>query len=273
MIDSCRRIDYAHHIRDGSHDARRMDPRSDLFDPLKGAVLHNRQGRSDEAFWLVFLATHFGKHEQDGWRLTRDVYGRLGGPGLWDWGTTSADLPGFRDWVGRNEATLRGGDGVKRRFSNHRKYRSLRADSKAGLSAVIESYVEWVRPNRGHQGLIRELHTQVGQNPREVFNALYGSMNAVKQFGRLGKFDYLTMLAKLGIAPIEAGSAYVREATGPLPGARLLFVGDADDKCEDRQLDELLAQLDDELGVGFQVLEDSLCNWQKSPAKYELFRG
>jgi hypothetical protein len=32
-----------------------------LFDPLKAAVLHYRRGRVDEAYWLVFLAVHFGK--------------------------------------------------------------------------------------------------------------------------------------------------------------------------------------------------------------------
>lgn len=273
MVDSCRRVDFAHYLRDSIHDERRKDPRSDLFDPLRAAVLHYRQGSADEAFWLVFLATHFGKHEKDGWRLTRDVYGRLGGPGIWDWRSTSSDLPGFRDWTVRNEETLCGGDGVRRRFSNHRKYRTLRANSRAGLAAVVETYVEWVRPERGHQGLIREIHTQVGQNPREVFNAMYLSMDAVKQFGRLGKFDYLAMLGKLGIAPIEPASAYVRESTGPLAGARLLFAGDTKDKSLDRELDSLLCQLDDVLGVGFQVLEDSLCNWQKSPASYVRFRG
>lgn len=273
MVDSCRRVEFAHHMRDTAHDERRTDPGSDLFDPLKAAVLQYRRGNSDEAFWLVFLATHFGKHEQDGWRLARDVYGHLGGSGRWDWASTSGDLAGFREWVARNEATLRGCDGVKRRFSNHRKYSSLRADSSAGLAPVVESYVGWVQPERGHQGLIRELHVQVGQNPREVFDALYRSMDEVLQFGRLGKFDFLAMLGKLGIAPIEPGSAYLREATGPLAGARLLFVGDAADKRSDRELDALLGRLDVVLGVGMQVLEDSLCNWQKKPAKYERFKG
>lgn len=273
MIDSCRRVEFAHHLRDGNHDERRMDPRSELFDPLRAAVMHYRRGRVDEAFWLVFLATHFGKHEKDGWRLTKDVYGRLGEPGLWDWTSTSGDLVGFRKWTARSEATLRGGDGIKRRFSNHRKYRSLRADSPAGLAAVVESYVTWVGPSRGHQGLIRELHKKVGQNPREVFSALYKSMDSVLQFGRLGKFDFLTMLGKLGIAPIDPNSAYLRDATGPLFGARLLFLGDAEDSRADRELDDWLVQLDETLGVGFQALEDSLCNWQKSPAKYQYFTG
>ncbi len=273
LIDSVRRIEFVHAIRDGRHDQRRKQPNSGLFDPLRAAVLHYREGASDEAFWLVFLATHFGKHGEDGWRLTEAVYGSLGQGSLWNWSDTSSALPAFRDWVARNEAVLRGGDGVSRRFSNHRKYESLKATSKKGLPTVVESYVAWVTRSRTHQGLIRELHKQVGQNPREVFAAMYRSMDDVMRFGRLGKFDYLAMLGKLGIAPIEPNSAYLREATGPLSGARLLFTGDAEDNSMDEQLDARLEGLDGHLGIGMQALEDALCNWQKSPRAYEYFKG
>lgn len=273
LIDSLRRIEFVHAVRDRRHDPRRKSPGSGLFDPLRAAVLHYREGNIDEAFWLVFLATHFGKHGTDGWRLTEDVYGRLNQGALWDWHRTSCGLPAFRVWVAANEATLRGSDGVSRRFSNHRKYESLRADSKKGLPAVVESYVGWVARSGTHQSLIRGLHKQVGQNPREVFAAMYRSMDEVVRFGRLGKFDYLAMLGKLGIAPIEPNSAYLREATGPRAGARLLFIGDPENATIDTQLDARLEELDGYLGVGMQALEDALCNWQKSPRTYEYFKG
>jgi Alpha-glutamyl/putrescinyl thymine pyrophosphorylase clade 3 len=273
LIDSLRRVEFVHAIRDGRHDPRRKHPGSGLFDPLRAAVLQYREGKSDEAFWLVFLATHFGKHGEDGWRLTEAVYGSLGQGSIWDWRRTSRALPDFRDWVAKNGDTLRGGDGISRRFSNHRKYESLKATSKKGLPAVVESYVAWVTRSGTHQGLVRELHKQVGQNPREMFAAMYRSMDDVMRFGRLGKFDYLAMLGKLGIAPIEPNSAYLREATGPLSGARLLFVGDAEDASMDTRLDSKLEGLDDHLGIGMQPLEDALCNWQKSPRAYEYFRG
>ncbi len=273
LIDSVRRIEFVHAIRDGRHDQRRKQPGSGLFDPLRAAVLHCREGRSDEAFWLVFLATHFGKHGEDGWRLTEAIYGSLDQGRLWDWRRTSRALPDFRAWVAANEAVLRGGDGVSRRFSNHRKYESLKAHSKKGLPTVVESYVAWVTRSGTHQGLVRELHKQVGQNPREVFAAMYRSMDEVMRFGRLGKFDYLAMLGKLGIAPLEPNSAYLREATGPLSGARLLFAGDTEDATMDAHLDSKLEGLDGYLGIGMQALEDALCNWQKSPRAYEYFKG
>ena len=38
VIDSLRRIEFAHFVRDHSHDPRRMDPATDFFDPLRAAA-------------------------------------------------------------------------------------------------------------------------------------------------------------------------------------------------------------------------------------------
>jgi len=122
--------------------------------------------------------------------------------------------------------------------------------------------------------MVKGIHKKIGQNPKEVFDFMYRSMDAVARFGRLGRFDFLTMLEKLGIAPIEPGSAYLwHNATGPLLGAKLLFEGDASATISARQLDTKLQKLDEHLKVGMQTLEDALCNWQKSPGKFISFRG
>jgi hypothetical protein len=273
FIDSLRRVEFANYLRDARHDPARMDPASDMFDPLRAAVLRSRQGENDEAWWLVFLGTHFGKHTMDGWRLVRDVYGRLGQGGLWDWSTISCDLPRFHAWLVSNETTLRGGDGVSRRFSNHRKYESLRTSSKNGTSHIIASYVAWVAPPRTHADIVRELHRIVGQDPQAVFAALYASMDAVRRFGRLGRFDFLAMLGKLGIAPVDPGSTFLKGATGPLAGARLLFGGTCKTKLSIPELEARIADFGQKVGLGPQVLEDALCNWQKSPTVYVQFRG
>lgn len=273
LVESVRRVKYISVIRRLELSSLRTDPSSELFDPLKAAVLHARQGQTDEAFWLVFLSVHFGKNIRTGWRLARDVYGRLGDERHWDWVQTSRHPESFRQWLAANETTLRGGDGVPRRFGNHRKRESLDATSPNGTAAVIESYVRWVHPPRTHEVLIHEAHQDVGENPREVFDYLYRSMRVVRRFGRLARFDYLTMLGKLCLAPIEPGSTYMEGATGPLRGARLLFGGDIDVTFTTSSLDEWLVQLDAALRVGMQVLEDALCNWQKSPGYVDPFRG
>lgn len=268
LVESRRRIEFVHHLRDGDLSEKRLDSSDPIFDPLRAAVLHYRKGDYDEAFWLVFLATHFGKHAKQGWRLVRDIYGRLG-QGRWTWKDVTADPAAFRTWLQANQKNL-----ASRRFSNHRKFESLKAKSQKGTAVVIESYVEWVKPYGSHSAMVRALHKKVGQNPTEVFDAMYRSMDAVQRFGRLARFDFLTMLGKLGIAPIDPGSAYLwHNATGPLAGARLLFGGKTDAKLAAKRLDEMLIELDSYLNVGMQTLEDAMCNWQKSPSKFISFRG
>jgi hypothetical protein len=268
IVDSMRRIEFVHVIRDSDIDPRRADPSSPLFDPIRAAAYLLRKGENDEAFWLTFLATHFGKHARYGWGLVGAVYAGSNGA-HWTWKRVSANISVFKTWLSKNESDL----GARYSFSNHRKYQSLSASSRVGTGAVIESYIKWVAPPRTHQNMIHDLHVAFGQNPRTVFGALYKSMDAVIGFGRLGKFDFLTMLGKLGIAPIEPGSAYLVGATGPLDGAQLLFSGSKGKVLKPRELEDHLVRLDEYLNVGMQVLEDSLCNWQKSPQKFISFKG
>ena len=125
-----------------------------------------------------------------------------------------------------------------------------------------------------HANMVRGIHKLVGQDPMSVFAYMYKAMKNVTRFGRLARFDFLAMLGKLGIAPIEPDAAYLwHNATGPLKGARLLFGGSVDAEISARELDEKLKDLDQHLRVGMQTLEDALCNWQKSPAKFIAFRG
>lgn len=77
------------------------------------------------------------------------------------------------------------------------------------------------------------------------------------------------MVGKLGLARIEPPSTYMHGSTGPVKGARLLF-GNHENAVT---LEQWLVELEAELKVGMQVLEDALCNWQKSPEKFKAFRG
>jgi hypothetical protein len=272
MVESIRRIEFIAIIAKRDISDLRADPSSDLFDPIKAAILHKRRGNIDEAFWLAFLSVHFGKHERSGWRLVRDVYGSLGANTRWDWATTSRDPEAFRQWLAKNESVLGGGDGVERRFGNHRKYQSLDATSGGGTGAAIESYVNWVGPPRTHEMQIADAQKRCGGDPRKTFDHLYNSMSKVASFGRLAKFDYLTLVAKLRLAAIEPGSTYMEASTGPLAGARLLFSRKGVNLSR-RELDSRSVELAAALGLGMQVIEDALCNWQKSPSKFVPFRG
>ncbi len=75
LIESIHRVRYVAVIRGRPLSPLRGDPRSDLFDPLKAAILRGREGNIEEAFWLVFIFVHFGRSARTGWRLARDIYG------------------------------------------------------------------------------------------------------------------------------------------------------------------------------------------------------
>jgi hypothetical protein len=266
LLESIHRVRFVEVIRSRPVSDRRTDSNDDLFDPLKAAIVHQRGGDLEEAFWLVFLFVHFGKHSTGGWRYARGVYGRLGEGGLWDWESTSRDPAGFREWLNAHQARLRRpGAG----FGNHRKRESLDATSANGTGAVVESYVKWVGPGRSHVQRFNAVIEEAGGDARRAFDALYHSMEAVVRFGRLARFDYLTMVGKLELAAISPGSTYLEGSSGPLRGARLLFGRNE----RALVLDSWLAELGEQLGVGMQVLEDALCNWQKSPNRFKPFRG
>lgn len=182
----------------------RANPTSELFDPIKGAAFLANQGKHDEACWLVFLFAHFGKNLRTGYQLARDVYGSLGNGPLWDWDRTSSDAQGFCKWLAANIQTLRN-DGTPRHFGNHRKYVSLNATSPSGTGSAVSTYIDWVIPHRTHSGLFSHASGLTGGDPLRMFGYLYSSMSTVASFGRLGRFDYLTMIGKLKLASIEPG--------------------------------------------------------------------
>jgi hypothetical protein len=113
---------------------------------------------------------------------------------------------------------------------------------------------------------------RTGNDPHKIFDALYRGL-VVRSFGRLAKFDYLSLIGRYGIAPVEAGSAYLSGATGPAKGARLLFDGRPDGQSPLTELQSMLDALDADLQVTMKVMEDALCNWQKSPKRFVHFKG
>ena len=266
LIVSDRRNRYVRRLVLSELSLSRSDPLSGRFDPLKAAILQNRAGSVDESFWMVFLFVHFGKHRTGGWRYAADVYGRLGAGTRWDWEHISTDVAGFRTWMDDNSDTIRTrGPGG---FGNHRKYESL-----ARTGAVVTSYVHWVGPSRSHMDRIGAALGQAAGDPRDAFGRMFRSMSGVAQFGRTARFDYLTNVSKLGLAPIRPDRAYLDGATGPLLGARLLFQDATGSSPRPIDLDDMLVDLERFAGIGIDALEDAVCNWQKSPAVFRPFRG
>lgn len=275
LVDSIRRVEYVYAIQTRDVSKRRADPASDSYDPVLASIYFSRTGKVEDAFWQVFLATHFGKAKKSGWRLARDVYGRLGGQPYWTWEEVSIDPEKVKSWLAHHHSDLKN-DGIDRYFGNHRKYETLKPEANRSTGRVIESYVEWIGPARSHQQFFTQVKNECGANPRVLFDHLYNSMRKVISFGRTARFDYLAMLGKLNLLNIEPGRTYMQSSTGPIKGARLLVANNCLVKIKCSDLEKILARLECSLSLGtmgMQILEDALCNWQKSPSKYEYFGG
>jgi len=219
---------------------------------------------------LIFLLTHFGKHLKYGWTRMSDFYSGLEVDNTWSWVRTCNNKSEFDYWFNNNYQLIRGG------FGNHRKYMSIRPNSNMNVIDVISSYIEWVGTNNSHADLINNVTKLCVSNSTEMFHYFYNSLNSVVSFGRTGRFDFLTMLAKTGVVDIVPGYAYLKGATGPLTGAKLLLTGNRASSINISALEGSLSSINDRLSIGImgmQVLEDSLCNWDKSPNIYFRFRG
>lgn len=270
LIDSIRRVRFVSVIASRDIHPDRADGLSPMFDPIRAALWHYRHGDFDEACWLVFLFVHFGRHPVSGYRYTREFYSALGQRAPWHFDAVAADTQGMRDWLDKHEQYLR--RGKSRGFGNHRKYLSLSGTKKNGTGDAFATYVQWVRGYGGHANLFATALKESGNSPEEAFEWLYQSMRSVASYGRMGRFDYLTMLQKLGFAEIRPGRPYFDVSTkGPNKGARLLL-----ESTQDLGLAELerrVKVVGGHLRVGMQEMEDSLCNWGKNPRLYTYFKG
>jgi len=263
FVASLRREEYYRLVQAKPVGADRANPNSPMFDPERAVAHHMQQGNVDEAGWLIFLMTNFGR-PVTGWRRLKDVYGRLGA-GTWDWASVIADPNAFYDWIAANWQDVGG------IFGNHRKYESLDPAKNRPIRRAVADYLGWIGP-AGHAAFVaNEVHA-AGNDPHVIFDHLYRSLK-VRSFGRLAKFDYLSLVSRYDLAPIEAGSAYLDGATGPGRGARLLIDGDPTSGNKNDAIQARLDEVDASLAVGMAVMEDALCNWQKSPRHFIHYVG
>lgn len=263
FVASLRREAYYRLVQAKPIGPARADPNSASFDPERGVAFHVQQGNVDEAGWLIFLMTHLGR-PLSGWRRLKDIYGQLGA-GRWSWAAVVANPVGFYAWLDANWKNIGGA------FGNHRKYESLDPNSSRPMKRAVADYIAWIGPC-GHAAFFANAVLAAGNNPHTIFDYLYIRLK-VLSFGRLAKFDYLSNIGRYRLAPIEAGKAYLDGATGPGRGARLLVDGNPTSATRNDAIQTSLDRLDQRLNVGMVVMEDALCNWQKSPRRFIYYLG
>lgn len=264
ILDSIKRINYIQILISRVWSINRINPSLNTFDPLMAAAWHIRNHNIKEAIWLIFLSIHFGKHRSTGWKLSQAIYGHLGVNPIWNYDNVSTHIDDFIDWLDENQYILK----QQGSFSNHRKYQSLSATNRTGTGETIKSFIQ-ILPQ-----LLPENIPNHNASRGELFGEFYHVMDNVVGFGRLAKFDFLTMLGKFNILPIEPDHPYLQGSTGPINGAIKLY-GLENNKVNVKDLNMMVTDLGNNLNLyfGMQVLEDSLCNWQKDPIHYQRFRG
>ena len=261
LVASTRRERYYDLIQERGLFSYHADPNDDRFDAERAVGYLTRNSNIDEASWLIFLMTHFAKHGKTGWKRLRDVYGQLG-HGIWNWTSVVSDKPAFDQWLRENWKDIGGA------FGNHRKYSTIDPNKKGALDVVVDGYIKWIGPN-GHTSFFNNDDIQ---QANDKFDLLFTSMN-VPFFGRLAKFDYLMLLGRYDILPLTPQSAYLNDATGPRQGANLLLTGSTENTLTIPELQVGLTALGEDLGVGMEIMEDALCNWQKSQLEFKHFTG
>lgn len=253
LVDSINRVDYFQKVQSRPISLVRTDPTHALFDPIR-AILYYKNHNLDEAFWLAFLMIHFGENYHSKWKLTKTFYGNLGQAPKLTWANVSNNPSLIDSWVSNMQNS-----GIKLKFGNHRKYESF-----SHLKDVITFYIQLVNNKGGHTQLFTP---HPNETAKEQFHRLFKELKFYK-FGRLGMFDYLSLIYKTQLANIEADTCYIKGSTGPKMGAKRLF-GD----LSNERLDDLAIQLANYLNIGYQEFEDAICNWQKSPNQYVCYSG
>lgn len=272
MIDSIRRIEYVERLLE-SRAVTCPDARNKGFNPIVAAIFHQKEGNVDEAMWLVFLLTYFGKSNKSKWELIRNFYSNFGqSSAFWTWDEILNSIEEFSEWALFNQDKMKNIGS----FSNHRRYIGFNPESPTGILVVIKNYIAWIQFFGNHEGLIKAMTLKSTNSSSNLFRSFYKSIPSGLSLARLGKFDFITMLSKVGIVKMEPDSTYLVGSSGPKSGANLLFNGVSDLKnSEIKSLEEKFDLLATNLAIPFsmQVLEDSVCNWQKSPFRYQYFKG
>lgn len=272
VIDSKRRVDFVLRVKNKTMKSDDLfTPGSGSFNPIKGASVLYNKGMIEEACWLIFLVSHFNKNSHDGWGSIEKIYSSDGLGSNLTWDYYSKNKLSVDHWLKSNIGSM------NLRFGNHRKYESTKVGSNSCTLRVFDSYYNMVNDHGSHQKLFESVYKISENDPKISFKILYEKFfTKIFRFGRTAKFDHLCLLGKLGIADIEPGEIFVAGATGPKAGINLLMSGEKSNILSKNEANNAFNQLASYLKLddfAMQVLEDAICNWQKSPDKYVKFNG
>lgn len=222
------------------------------LDIVRLARIARDRGDRDEAIWRAFLAAHFGRASASpGEELSAGhLLCAFEQEPYWTWSAVTSRDSELETWLKAHEVQLR-----TLKFGNHRKHESKKPDV---LYGVLSSFVDFGQALGGSP--LSALTFDAQLTPAERFGVAYVELtSSLRRFGRLGVFDFLVLLRDLDLVELEPDGCYLEGSTGPLQGARRLW----GHSRRVRELERLAMELSACAGVGPEIVEDALCNWNK----------
>ena len=125
------------------------------------------------------------------------------------------------------------------------------------LLEIIRSFIKLAKAANGPANFIK---VPGKPDPSRTFDELFEKFTKIHRFGRLAAFDFVDLLLEMRLVTnAEPAHCYLKHSSGPLRGAKRIW-----GTLSDAELDRRAAQLARELDVSCFVIEDALCNFQKS---------
>lgn len=210
-----------------------------------------------DKIWILYLATYFGKSNKSKWVLFNRSSFRVN-QSLITFTQIRKSPEIYYEYL--NSIDLF--EGTK--FSNHRKYTKKSLNGSKGLINSMNFMIENME--------------EFNRKQKITFSEFYKLSHKIPGFGRLASFDFTSTMAKCELNVEQPLSMYANNSTGPLKGLFLLLSVTKNSTSHQDQID-----LSEKLTCWFlnnshifmvaQVLEDAICNWQKSPIHYERYFG
>ena len=248
-----------------------FDYDSSKFDPLLTAMWHCNLGKIEEACWLLFLCSYFGKHPKKGWNFLRSVYSAFDGKIPWNWSQVSGRSEEFGNWLLFNQPELK----KIRGLGNAYKYYTFDRNKAIEMVAQIQSYIVWVKSKVNHVKLFGDIPDYHAIEPSASFQYCYQEMSVQTALKKSVQFDYLALIGNLGIARIQPGHLYLNDILLPKRGTKWLFDIKKSDKIPVSELNMRMSLLVNylELPFGIQIVQKALGKWavKKLSSREKIF--
>ena len=254
--DSIRRIEIYQAYKKRAIEA--VKDKKDFIHTSNPFVLSQRTDLGlDNRLWILYIATYFGKSNKSKWTLfNRATFDKKNSIFLFD--EIKLDLDKYFKYLSDfdffKDCT----------YSNHRKYTAKNFYGDKGVFKSMEYVVNNIK--------------QYSSGKEIDFHTMYNLSQKIPNFGRLAGFDFSSSLVKCGFNIKEPLSMYAEHSTGPLDAIGLLLklTSNSTSTNSKKQLcTDLMKWFIDNSDIFMvgQVLEDSICNWQKNTSKYIRYTG